>query len=180
MSLTRLAYLLIALSIVCGLAVPVVNGLSAEKARAAEPPKPVWGLPFHGLIASFQPDKGQYNIGEKITITGRMKNIGYRDAAFGISYVLYEVTPALFNEEGSSVTLTKLGNDLQSGEKKPPLAITANLVVNLKPGEEQIMAPLVLNDWYEINTPGNYHLVILRHIIGGYVVSNLMTIQIVK
>ena len=165
MRLTRLVYVLIALSIICGLAVPVVNGLSAEKARAAEPPIPVWGLPFHGLIASFQPDKEQYNIGEKITITGRIKNIGDRNAAFALSWVNYDETPAVFNEEGSSVTLTKRGNDLQSG--KIPIVITRNIGIDLKPGEEQTMDPLVLNDWYEIKTPGNYHLIVIRHVFGG-------------
>ena len=95
-------------------------------------------------------------------------------------------TPALFNEDGSPVAFSNLGIDMFNG-KLPDH--TSTLVLGLKPGQELEKDPLVLNDWYDIKTPGNYHLVMLRHVIKsvgyhhvteGDIVSNLMTIQIVK
>ena len=140
----------------------------------------LWGPPCNGLIMSAGIEPGVYKVGDKIEgwITVRGASAGKKRVV--ITDVRYDCRLALYRNDGSMVERKK--GWWPEAEKNESDEIEPRYYKLV--GGDRFDQSFVVNDWFDIDVPGTYQLIVMRRIKqswqDGFLVSNIASFKIIE
>ena len=163
--------------------------------QSDDPNAVVWGAVYRGLALSIFPTQEKYAIGGEIEIAVFLKNL--RKEKFTMRYAKhrYFYRMAMFDSDGKPVLRTEDLRESETSVIKPsriPRGRISIRGISHDPWdvstEKDKHRTVNLNDWFKINKPGIYTLIVMQPIASdgiqaswkdGFLISNAAKIKVV-
>lgn len=137
---------------------------AAQGANALTAEESLWGGTFRDVAISVRPQKAQYTLDDSIEVGVFTRNFGKEDVTFVRERgFLRNFRLALFDADGRAVPESARAKELESELADSHAGPDETFTELIKPGATALNYYAVdLKDWFEIEKPGVYSLVVLR------------------